>query len=530
MRLIKPSLILLSALMPFLGGRIALGQEKNPPFSLDDPRSKRAVVAVVGPWKITAEEFRLSYEFGPAFAKRAKDAKRLYLDYMIDEKLLALDASSRGDAIASFVAPGLAEIEGDLATEELYKDDVQSKVRVSGTEIGQGIEQSKRHLKLQWIFAPTKERVQQLAEELRSGAPYDSLYRLQGSDSALSAYRAVGGTLFQIRMDNPAVGAVADTLRLLRPSAPLKGADGWYIIRIVDETKDVLTTQSDDIKLREDVSRALLQHKSDSLSKQYVSTLITSNRPVTVPETVSLLSCYLALKFLDSSDVREWGLSTPAGDQKGPVTLQDLDEHGRMPLVKLSRNVRLPLSEFLAWYRDREYLIRIQKTSKEAYLHSLEQLLWQWVRDHLLVERAYKRNLQARETVRIQKKWWEEKLLFEAEKRLIADSISFHDNALQAYYEGNRRHYKDAKGSELTFSDARDAVLRDYYEDEVTKRILHRLNALKTKYAVSVDEQVLARIPVEADPKAIDLYAVKKGGTFPRPAFPVIDMLWQGWK
>ena len=41
---------------------------------------------------------------------------------------------------------------------------------------------------------------------------------------------------------------------------------------------------------------------------------------------------------------------------------------------------------------------------------------------------------------------------------------------------------------------------------------------------------VLARIPVEEDPKAVDIYAVKKGGTFPRQAFPVIDMMWETWR
>ena len=522
--------LLVSALGLLIGGRVASGQEKNVPFSLDDPRSKRAVVAVVGPMQITAEEFRISYEFGPAFAKRTNDARQRYIGYMINEKLLALDASLRKEQVFQLVEPALAEVEGDLATEELYKDDVQSKVKVTGSEIAWGMEESKRQMTLQWIFASTKEEGRRLVTLLRRGSSFDSLYHLQGPDSVLAANRSMEATLFQIRMQNQEIGSVADTLTPGRPSALLKGTDGWYILRVSDEERNMLTTQSDDVKLREDVSRAILQQKSDSVSKLYVDELLREHHPVVEPETFDLVSSYLALKFLDPWQARAWGLVTSPEGGKDSASLQSIDTNGHMALVNLSGGVKIPLQVFLTWFRDREYLIKLQKTSKEAYLYSLMQMVWQMVRDHLLVKRAFQRNLQNRETVRTQKKWWEEKLLFEAEKKSIQDSISFKDKVLEAYFEDNRRHYKDPKGAPLTFSDAREDVLRDYYEYELTKRILHRINALKEKYPVHVDEGVLARIPVQGDPKAIDVYAVKKGGTFPRPAFPVIDMMWETWR
>lgn len=521
---------LLSALALLMGGRTVLGQEKSVPLSLDDPRSKHAVVAVVGPLKITAEEFRISYEFGPAFAKRTKDSRQRYLGYMINEKLLALDAMSRKQEVAPFIDPALAEVEGDLATEELYKDDVQSKVKVSGKDIAFGVEQSKRQLTVQWIFAPTREEGRRLTALLRHGASFDSLYHLQGPDSVLAANRTMEATLFQIRMKNREIGKVADTLKPGHTSASLKGADGWYVLRVIDESRNMLATQSDEAKLREDVSRALLQEKSDSVSRVYLNTLMSERHPVIVPETFDLVSSYLAQSILDSSRAREWALVTHAGGGKDPASLRAIDNHGEATLVSLSGGDKIPLLEFLTWYRDREYLIKLEKTSKRAYLYSLAQMVWQTVRDHLLLERAFHRNLQNRETVRTQKKWWEEKLLFEAEKKLIQDSISFSDQRLETYFQGNSRHYTDSNGHPLKFSDARENVLRDYFEYEMTKRVLHRINALKQKYTVTINDSILARIPVAGDPKAIDVYAVKKGGTFPRPAFPVIDMMWETWR
>jgi hypothetical protein len=49
---------------------------------------------------------------------------------------------------------------------------------------------------------------------------------------------------------------------------------------------------------------------------------------------------------------------------------------------------------------------------------------------------------------------------------------------------------------------------------------------------VVVFEKILSDLPVanESDPRAIDVYFAKKGGTFPHPAFPAIDYDWQSWE
>ena len=77
-------------------------------------------VASIGPLNITVEEFYNSYEFGPAFVKRKKDSKKRYLNYMINEKLLALDGYSRGVDKSDDVESVLKDFESDIATEEMF--------------------------------------------------------------------------------------------------------------------------------------------------------------------------------------------------------------------------------------------------------------------------------------------------------------------------------------------------------------------------------------------------------------------------
>ncbi len=82
------------------------------------------IVASVGPINITAEEFSNSYEFGPAFVKRKSDSKIRHLNYMINEKLLALDGYSRNIDGNEEVASIIKDFENDLATEEMFKENI----------------------------------------------------------------------------------------------------------------------------------------------------------------------------------------------------------------------------------------------------------------------------------------------------------------------------------------------------------------------------------------------------------------------
>ena len=62
-------------------------------------------------------------------------------------------------------------------------------------------------------------------------------------------------------------------------------------------------------------------------------------------------------------------------------------------------------------------------------------------------------------------------------------------------------------------------------------KLVHDVLKLKNEYDIQINEELLQDLKVrdEADPDAIDFYAVKKGGLFPRQPYPTIDWEWQQW-
>ncbi len=110
------------------------------------------VVASIDTIAITAEEFFYNYEFGPVFTKRQKNSKEIHLNYMINEKLLALEGYKDGVMNKDDTKIMYFDIQSDIATEELFKDSILSKVEYSDFEINKVVNQKNIELEIRWIY------------------------------------------------------------------------------------------------------------------------------------------------------------------------------------------------------------------------------------------------------------------------------------------------------------------------------------------------------------------------------------------
>jgi hypothetical protein len=520
--------LLQCSVLPFVFAQHTTDASSN--SLLDDPKFSSVILAQVGPWNVTAQEFMLSYEYGPAFTKRESDSKKHYLTYMIYEKLLALDGYDRGLQSSPMVKEVLNEVEADLATEELYKDDVLNAVNISDKEIEHGVSGENLHLALKWIFSPVQDDIFRDAKLLRNGASFDSLFAVRSPDSASADNRSLQTTCFKLEMKNQALAAAVESLALGTVTPPIHAPDGWYLVKIVDGWKNPIITETENTKLHEDVRRALLQHRSDSLSDRYVHRMLLAENPVIDKESFELLQAHLGRKFLSAEKYSAWEMDKRLASHTPAPNLDSIDLYRANVLVTMNKAKYL-VGDFLDWEKPRDPYVRLDMKTRHAYFASVEELVWRMVRDRMLTAEAYRRGLQKKESVVKQTQWWEEKLVYRAAKLEIDNSITQDDSTLHKYYVEHEREYVDAKGNVRQFEEAKDDVRHDEFSYQETNKMLHQILKLKQKYAVKINDETLKKlyVDVENSPKAIDVYTVKKGGIFPHTAFPSIDYEWQTW-
>lgn len=503
--------------------------EIPPPRIPIDPALERLTVAKVGPWTISGLEFKLSYEFGPAFPKRERDSKKRYLDFMVYEKLLALDGLRRGLDRWPDVKRQVAEIQADLATEELYKQDVLSKVHITDKQLRKGMADDRVHLSLQWIFNRSASDADELAAQMKEGISFDTLYHRQLSTGVKSDDRSMEVTKFRLQMNNAFFAGIVDTLKVGEVSLPIHGPDGWYVVRMRDRSIRPVMTQTDEQKLEEDVRRQLTQQSADSCSDRYVRDLIASYHPTIRRGPFNAVQAFLASKFLTKAKVEEWTINS----RKGAAELKSVSDLGPIADSTLveARGGSLSVRDFLDWYRMRAPYAKMELSSPQGFFQSTEELVWRMVRDRFLARKAYSRKLQNLPEVRRQADWWKEKMLYSANKNRIADTIKDSLDLIRKYYDEHQNTFRDRQGNPEPFDSVKDDARRQYYAAELTKRLLHEILRLKQTYGVTIDDAALNRIKVDEqnNPRTIDVYTVKAKGIYPRMAFPSIDYEWQSW-
>ena len=488
-------------------------------------------IASVGDLDISAMEFLLSYEFGPAFFKRSDQSKTKYLSVMIYEKLLALEGYRQGLDQNESVRLNCKAYAEDLMTEELFKEKIMSRINVSANEIDQAIPLEKQHISLRWLYCNDKEQIDRRWQKLNKGVSFDSLFAEQLGGTIAMSDRSLSTTRYDLSLKNPLLAAVVKNLPSGAFSAPIEVSDGWYIVKTENIWTDLITTESEENKLRYELQRSIFKQKLDRASDIYVKNLMDEENPQIEKVTFAEVALYINMRLADSLKYDQNLIAAKLGradhERIEATPSSDLGGH----ILVLGNSCRISFNDFIDWYRPRTAYIKFNSHSVEKFILAVQQTVWRMVRDFLLIEQARQIGLDKREAVIEQVKWWEEKFVFNAVKMQTAASIKFKENDLQTYYNENRSDYRDQSGQILSFEKARNNVQNDYLREKYMNTLMHRVLALKKEYDVYINEDILKNIKVqeEENPLAIDLYTVKKGGLLPRQPYPTIDWEWQLW-
>lgn len=468
------------------------------------------IMAVIDTIKITAEEFVKSYEFGPAFVKRAKNSKKKYLNYMINEKLLALDGYSRNIDTTERAASMLNEFQADIATEELFKKDILENIQVKDSDIDTIISKKQLEIELKWLYSNSKSEIFDFEKKINSGTSFDSLFNLQINDSVFVNDRSLKTNFYQLEKKNPQLAWIVDSLKANETSVPIHVNDGWYIVKLENIWKNLITTESELEKLRNESIDAVKKSKMDSLSEKYVNKVMETNSPVIVKNTFEILRSYLGEYFIQKNKYKSWTLSEKL---KAALEKADKKDYNNLKLVELEGGDSFSLKDFLVWFWNRSEYIKFDESNLTDFSFSLKQLIWRMVRDKLLTKIAYDRGFNKTEEFKKQSKWWRDKIVYSSVKNEMKNSVLMNNN-------------------EIKIDSTNSKKINEKLNDEFTKRMLHKILQLKQKYSIKIYEDRLDKIVVsdEADPHAIEVYYAKRGGLIPRTPYPIIDYDWINWE
>jgi len=485
-------------------------------------------VAELGNKKIYADEFLNSYEFGPAFVKRENNSKKRFLEFMIYEKMLALEGYKKNLDKSPDVQLYLNDIVDDLASEQMYRETIWDKVIIDSETVSKAVEKELIELEISWIYKPTKSEIEEQYYSLKKRIPFDSLFYGQFNDSVTYDSRHMKSTRFKLEKTNPTLAVIIDSVKIGSPSLPIKTVDGWYIVRVDNLWKNLISTETQNNELRYSLEEYLRKQKADSLSDAFVNKLILDNQSTIVRTTFNKLAVYVGKKILPPAKFDEWNLVINIQDKN--FNLSKI-ENSYQDLLVRTNSVGFTIKDFIGWYTNREPYIRFNLISPQAFYNSLQSVVWRMVRDKLLGNIAKEKGYNKKPEIEKQKLWWKDKLVYSKMKLEIAGSVKLSDEQVKKYYNENLKKYVDENGRAKQFDDIKKDVWNDYYVYAYTKKVVNKILSLKEKYHIKINDEALNSLIVldENNPRTIEIYSLKKSGTIVRPVYPSIDYEWQFW-
>ncbi|MDR3609335.1 MAG: hypothetical protein P4L27_02095 [Ignavibacteriaceae bacterium] len=471
-----------------------------------DSSNGELILAEAGNKEITVREFIYGYEFGPAFPKRVKNSKEVYLNYLINEKLLAGEGYSRHLDTVSIVKENLYGLETDMATEEMFKDQIMKQVKISDKEISEAVNKKLVSVELKWLFAPNRDSLNFYLNNINKGVKFDSLFNAQLINSVFADQRSWKTDLFNMEQKSSMIAGVVKNQKAGAISSPVEGPDGWYIFKIVNVWKEVLPNESEIAKLKEDSQRVLEKDKMDSLSDNYIKHIFVDLDPQIDGKVFYILRLYLAKYKVSQEKFSEWNLEEKLINALSALdsVKQDLNS---LKLVNM-KNGSYSIKDFIDWLRYRDRLLKFNDSDFNGFSGSVESFVWRMVRDNSLTKIAFEKGYQNKMEIQEKLGWWKDKIMYALIRDNIINSVPLKDKKESFKYEN------------------------DPLSDDANKKLLHTILALKQKNKISINKDLLNEIKVENenDPRAIEVYTVKKDGIFPHPAYPSIDLLWQNWQ
>ncbi len=242
--------ILFSALL--LGATVLLNAQKK-----DDALAK------IGNIKITADEYIKRFELMPHVGineGNLDSAKMEFLCTLVAEKLWGMEAEKAGYDTAEVMRYSYKELEKMYVRDALYKELIESKIKIPQEEIVRGVFKNEVKLKINVITSRDSSEIFSLYDALCKGASFDSVLHTRpefdGQDS--TGMEITFGQMEEY---------IEDVLYKLLPgafSAPVKNKASWLIFKLRDRVQNIADA-SDRNKSMNEVKKILNERAANKL-------------------------------------------------------------------------------------------------------------------------------------------------------------------------------------------------------------------------------------------------------------------------
>lgn len=450
--------------------QIHLGQAQKK----DDP------IAKIGSSVITTDDFKTRYEFLPHPGATHKDAdsiKKEFLATLISEKLWALEALDMHFDTLKLYQNLIKPIEKMFLRDALFKQEIESKVKISDIDLIRAKARAKITLKVLIISSPDSAESYEIYSQLKKGAAFDSLLKLRPD---YSLQKEPVPITFG-KMDEEWMEDSLYKMKIHTFSKPMKNKSGWFIFNMVDKVSpppNETGTGADNVKNLLKVRRTK-RFGMEYLDKLLAGIKINFNPDVVMPLPDKILQSFNRRREINPGDSANYHFTE--FDLYYITSLYPAEKLTE-PLATFEKDAPT-LTDFFYYLLVEDFLVK--RANKQTIIGLLQKKLNDFVQHELITRQAVKKGMQNLPEVKKDIQMWKDNYLSQFMKKVFVDSSRITDDEAYQYYlkksgnqvAGLKVHLIDILSDNL---DSVQTILKKINEGEDFQTLAEKYNQRKS--------------------------------------------------
>jgi len=481
-------------------------------------------VAQIGDKVITVHDFRENYEFGLPHLKKAPDRKRSYLDFMIKEKLLSLAGYQLGLDKSERVKKLEKDLLDELLIEELFRKNVDDKIKITQKEINDAINKSKISWKLRYWVETNPDNANRICQAMRARGYSAVVQDILQSNPEIQLKPKDFETQYLTWLEvSPELLDAIKNLKIGEISDPVELNGAYFIFQIIDiRRKGIL--EKEYLDKAESFKKILFYRKSMKEALKYVSDFMTPKNVITKGDAFfDLTNALLDWKKLKNKKQTDFLQAVKNADAHNP-TLYKLKNELDKTLVTF-KGGQWSIKDFLD--RFDPSMVRKDLDDPDQYRNEINQQIALKIRNYFLLKEARQQGLQKLPRIQKQLSDWRDKWVYEETKNLYTKDLVITEKEAKYYFNKFRDKYKFNRNDEPKYNSFRRQVIRDAYLQKENLLLSKKIDSLRIVYPVKINEAVFDTIHTVESKKSrwMSLQVFKRNSN--RLAVPIVDPSWE---
>ena len=426
-------------------------------------QNNKNVIAKIGNKIITAQEFKLRYEFTPQINRQHKDetkTKEEFLYSLIAEDLFALRAEELGLDTLKDLQEAYIPLEKMYVRDELYKQEIKNKIKLNWKKVNEGLKLAKEKRIVDYIYTLNENKIKKAYKLLSSDPNFDSLVTLLDKDIEYvkKPYEVTFG-----KMNIEAEKAIYN-LKINEITKPIKSPEGWYIFRLLNIQPVIIKSPE---QITSKVKKVVKNRIEDSLYNDYWLKFFKGKHITTNRE----LFWYLAKNFqkliaeIKKTDKIE-------GGKKITVTTKDfiqlkkslIPDSLKKVFIDIPNN-QLTLEDFLNDFMFEGFYTFT--TDLKIISQQLSSRVKRQIELELLAQQGYKKGLQALPEVKSSTNIWKNNYLATLFRRNFINKQKITEEDIKHYLTKNsKEQLKDTEINIIEVSTDSLAIIEKILKQE----------------------------------------------------------------